>query len=82
MLSTMVSWGFRAQASAAMGLVSPAAWKRRFSLSGMHPLQFFRAQVITVWQCPFKTGRLIRKSAVRARSQMAIGPKGVSTEVA
>ena len=64
-----------------MGWVRPSAWNRRFSRSGMQPLQFFRAQVITVWQCPFSTGRLMSRSAVRARSQMWMGPKGVSTGV-
>ena len=79
MLSTMVSSGLRAAARAAMGRMSPSAWNLRFSWSGRQPLQFFRAQVITVWQCPLSTGRLMRKSASSARQQICMGLRGVFT---
>ena len=41
-------------------------------------MRFFRAHVITVWQCPFKTGRLTRNPASRASEHTSSGPIGES----
>ena len=55
------------------------AWKCRVSRSGRQPFRFFKAQVITVWQWPFSTGRSTSSPASSARKHTSILPTAVFT---
>ena len=69
MLSTTTKSWWSPAFRCAIGSCSPIAWKWRFSVLGINPFIFFNAHVIFVWQWPFNTGTLIRKSIFAARSQ-------------